>query len=326
LVLPKEMDSQNSAPRIAPLPDAKGTRPFWSVAVPTYNAREDQLGQALSSVLEQAPGPEWMEILVVDDCSPQGAPVELVKRIGAGRIRLHRNEKNLGLPGIWNDCIARSRGKWVHILHQDDYVLPGFYRRLDEAAKSHPEANLVATRSFYVDEEGIIFGVSNRMKQLEKGGHGIESFFYETPLMCAGVVVQRAFYEKHGGFLPELVFKVDCEMWARAVSLGGGVVVPEVLSGYRLSRASETGRLARTGEDLRDMGRFNKIFADRYAGFDLNKARLKVCELALEQAEQFAANGSSEAATASLNYWKANAPSPLRLRKLAGRIKRSIIK
>ena len=320
------MPSVITPPQISPLAQGGGNRPFWSVAIPTYNAPAELLELALRSVLDQAPGPEAMEILVVDDCSPQGGPAELVKRVGGGRIQFYRNEKNLRLPGIWNDCIARSRGKWVHILHQDDYVLPGFYRQLAAAAERHPEVSLLATRSFYVDEEGIIFGVSNRLKELEQGGFSVESFFYETPILCAGVAIQRACYEKHGGFLPELVFKVDGEMWARAVGLGGGVMLPEVLSCYRLSRASETGRLVCSGEDLRDMERFNEIFAGRYPRFDLKKARLKVCTLALEQAERFAANDNSEAAAASLKYWRANAPLRLRLRKAIGRVARSIFK
>jgi hypothetical protein len=265
-----------------------------------------------------------MEIFVVDDCSLQGSPGDLVKRVGGGRIQFYRNEKNLRLPGIWNNCIARSRGKWVHILHQDDYEMPGLYRRLAEAAECHAEVSLLATRSFYVDEDGVIFGVSNRLKELEQSGHSIESFFYDTPILCAGAAVRRAFYEKHGGFLPELLFKVDCEMWARAVNLGGGVTIPDVLSCYRLSRDTETVRLARTGEDLRDMERFNQIFAGRYAGFNIKTARLKVCNLALEQAMRFASVGNSEAAGASMDYWRANAPFLLRLRKSIGRFARSI--
>jgi len=65
------------------IPDA--TRPFWSVMIPTYNARANYLEETLKSVLQQDPGPEQMQIEVVDDCSLHGDPAELVANVD--RIR-----------------------------------------------------------------------------------------------------------------------------------------------------------------------------------------------------------------------------------------------
>src|SRR4029450_1568238 len=114
------------------IPDRKGSgaRPYWSVIIPSYNPRAAYLEETLRSVLAQDPGPDEMQIEVVDDCSPDGAPVELVHRIAGDRVAVHRERKNNGLAGIWNRCIERACGEWVHILHQDDIVLPGFYEHL----------------------------------------------------------------------------------------------------------------------------------------------------------------------------------------------------
>ena len=106
--------------------------------IPTYKARADYLEETLKSVLQQDPGPAQMQIELVDDCSPDGAPVELVRRIAGDRIAVHREPANNGLAGIWNRCIERARGEWVHILHQDDIVLPGFYEHLcREIGRAH---------------------------------------------------------------------------------------------------------------------------------------------------------------------------------------------
>lgn len=137
---------------------AKSPHPFWSVMIPTYNPRFDYLEQALRSVLDQDPGPEAMQIEVVDDASPDVDVEEMVRAIGGGRVSYFRSPANLGLAGCWNLCIVRSKGQWIHLLHQDDYVLPGFYERLARAAASHPEVSLLAARSFFVDAESIIFG------------------------------------------------------------------------------------------------------------------------------------------------------------------------
>jgi hypothetical protein len=165
--------------------------------------------------------------------------------------------KNLGLAGCWNACIERSWGQCVHILHQDDYILPGFYKTLSRAAERHPEVGLLATHSFFVDAEKVILDVSNRLGHLEKGGRTVDDFYYRTPIQCSGVVVKRTSYEAYGGFRRDLIFTLDCKMWARVIGSGGGLITPEVLSCYRMSGLNETERLSRTAEGLGDLERLN---------------------------------------------------------------------
>lgn len=285
---------------------------------------ERQLRQTLESVLQQACGPEEMQIEVVDDRSPEVDVEAMVRSIGGWRIGFSQNPKNLGLAGCWNACIERSRGHWVHILHQDDYILPGFYTRLAVAAQLHPEVSLLATRSFFVDAESVISRVTDRLRQLENGGSVVDDFFYTAPIQCPGVAVKRSFYEAHGGFRSDLSFTLDMEMWTRVVSQGGGMVAPEVLACYRESEGNETRRLFRTAEALRDMERLNRLFAERYPGFDYKKAQERVCYLALIIAERFSKLGEAQAARANLDYWRSNAPASLRLRRFAVKTARGI--
>ena len=85
---------------------------------------------------------------MVDDCSPEGDVAALVKSVAGDRVTFVRNERNLGMAGCWNKCVQIARGRWVHLLHQDDYLNPGFYERLEQAEKQHPDVDLLATRSF----------------------------------------------------------------------------------------------------------------------------------------------------------------------------------
>ena len=312
-------------PAIAPLPGNGKPRPMWSVMVPTYGPDEKYLRQALASVLQQDPGPEQMQIEVVDDGSQDLGVADMVKSIAGERIGFSRNQKNLGLAGCWNTCLDRSRGQWVHILHQDDYVLPGFYARLARAGQAHPQVSLLATRSFFVDAEGVIVGVTARLRHLENGGCLADDFFYRTPILCPGVVVKRAFYEAQGGFRSDLSFVLDCEMWARVAGSAGGLVTPEVLSCYRSFDGSATVRLSRTAECLYDLERLNRIFAECYSGFDRKIAARRVCNLALEEAERFSRNGNTEAVKFNMDYWKKNVPASVRLRRFAGKVARSIL-
>ena len=54
---------------IAPVPEW-GRRPLWSVMIPTFNSAK-YLRETLGSVLAQDPGPERMQIEVVDAARPR---------------------------------------------------------------------------------------------------------------------------------------------------------------------------------------------------------------------------------------------------------------
>ena len=64
-------------------PIAGAPRPRWSVMIPTYNCAR-YLEATLRSVLTQDPGPEAMQIEVVDDHSTADDPEDVVTRLGGG--------------------------------------------------------------------------------------------------------------------------------------------------------------------------------------------------------------------------------------------------
>ena len=64
--------------------------------IPTYNCAR-YLGETLRSVLAQDPGPDAMDIVVVDDASSDD-PASVVEDLGRGRIQFYRQARNLGLP------------------------------------------------------------------------------------------------------------------------------------------------------------------------------------------------------------------------------------
>jgi glycosyltransferase involved in cell wall biosynthesis len=296
------MPSRFTAPRIEPVP-AGTERPLWSVMIPTFN-RATHLGCALQSVLAQDPGPDQMQIEVVDDCSTTDDPEPVVRAIAGDRVTITRNPQNLGLMRNFNRCVERARGHLVHILHSDDYIEPTFYAVLGDLAARNSDCAFLASRSFTVDEEGVITGVSHRVKWIEAPTRdptpmlGPYNFF-----LPAGVVVRRTLYEQCGGFFPELVYCGDFEMWVRAVHCGGGIVHPHPLANWRLYGGHETGRLARLGENVRDYLRLGDHFS-RYPGFSTSPLREHAAWLALNQYYRFAAEGDAAAAQANLKVYK----------------------
>lgn len=248
-----------------------------------------------------------------------------MREVGRGRVQFYRKPQNGGAIPNFNTCIERSRGELVHILHGDDLVLPGFYEKIGAAAAARPEFALYACRSFFVDEAGIIAEVSVRVPQLEAGGKFPELFFYGTPLQTPSVVVRRSFYEQHGGFLLPLVHTADAEMWSRAVARGGGLQVPDVLCQYRVFAANDSGRLARTAENLRDALRVHKLMAARHPDFDWSKAWVRIAHLSQQQIRRFQQKGDAEAVAANRAFWRECIPLRFRLRSAVVNLARKFI-
>ncbi len=295
--------------------DIANARPLWSVMIPVYNPPLPPLKQALESVLAQAAVPGGMQIEIIDDCSPTRLDLEWVRSIAGDRVNVYRESSNLGLAGVWNRCIERANGHLVHILHQDDYVLPGFYARVAEVAHENPTIALIATRSFFVDEDNIIVGTSPRLRALEQAGTNAAELFYTTPIQCPAIVLRKRFYQKSDGFRSDLKFSIDREMWARAISTDGGIVVPQVLACYRMSPGNESARLYRTGEALADLETLNRLFKERYPSFEMKRAQSLLADLAYLKFEEFSRSGDTAAAEVNLLYWRKNAPIFKRMRR-----------
>ncbi|HTV30234.1 MAG TPA: glycosyltransferase [Xanthobacteraceae bacterium] len=295
------------APRIEPVP-AGIERPLWSVMIPTFN-RTEYLRRTLESVLAQDPGRDKMQIEVVDNCSTSDDPEPVVSAVAGDRITFTRNSQNLGLMRNFNRCIERAHGNLIHILHSDDYVEPTFYSVIGDLAERYPNCGFLATRVFFVDESEVIIGVTPRVKWMENPTWDVTPMLSTQYFQCAGVVVRRELYERCGGFIPELVYTGDWEMWVRTVHCGSAVVHPHPLANYRKSAGYETGRLARSGENIRDYLRLSAHLSG-YPGFSPTTLPDAAALQALDQYYRFIAEGDVAAAQANLQAYKDVVPFP----------------
>ncbi len=240
-------------PAINPLPESD-RRPFWSVMLPTYK-KVKYLEQTLTSVLQQAPPPEQMQIEVVNDCPDATIQAEIeaiVNRVGRGRVTFYRHfPQDIGQAPIFNICMERARGHWVHLLHDDDFVLPGFYEQLRRGVEQNGTVGAAFCRHFYIDE----YDRKRWLSVLERETPGIIEHFLgrivvEQRIQVVGMVVKRSVYEKLGGFCPQAESAADWEMWKRIAAFYPIWFEPEILACFRLHSSSETSRLMRSGENI----------------------------------------------------------------------------
>jgi glycosyltransferase involved in cell wall biosynthesis len=276
--------------------------PTWSVMVPVYN-RTRYLLQSLDSVVGQAGNRCNMQVEVVDDCSTEADVGSLVRGRYGDRVCIFRQPTRVGMAANWNTCIQRSRGSLIHILHQDDFVEDGYYREIEALANKYPDVGLYATRTFFVDDESIVTGITDRVRELEQPSRAVEPFLYQTPIQCAGVTVRRSSYEVLGGFRLDMGYVTDCEMWARVATSRGAVVSPKIKASYRVGDGTETSRSLRTAEGLKDIARLNELFATKYSSFSVERGRARVSNTAWQLYRRYRAIGDDNAAEANWKVW-----------------------
>jgi len=104
-----------------------------SIIIPMYNS-EMYIGNAIRSVLEQEPHGIDFEIIVVDDASTDASST-VVESIPFHKLRLIRQEQNLGTAAARNTGIREAGGTWLQFLDSDDRLSENYLQSLEMAFK-----------------------------------------------------------------------------------------------------------------------------------------------------------------------------------------------
>ncbi len=247
--------SELNCPAISPVPEGV-ERPCWSVMIPTYNPiKRYWLEQTIDSVLAQDPGPEDMQIELIDDCSTDFDPEDIVKKVGENRVTFYRQKHHAGIARNWNTCIERARGYWVHILHQDDLVLPGFYSRLREGIEKEPSVGAAFCQHFHIDSEGNRKTLLSRVEMEASGilNDWLEYVFVGLSFQCPSIVVKRSVYEELGGFNLDFQYAMDWDMWKRIASMYPIWYSPKPLACFRRNYKSTASEFIRSGRNISEL-------------------------------------------------------------------------
>jgi len=112
-----------------------GEPPKITVFIPAYN-REKYIGDAIESILAQTF--TNYEILLIDDGSTDGT-VDIMRSYTDPRLRIIRNEKNLGIPKTRNKGIEHARGEYIAMLDSDDRAYPTRLEKQAAFMDRHPK-------------------------------------------------------------------------------------------------------------------------------------------------------------------------------------------
>ncbi len=188
--------------------------PKISVVLPVYNGIK-YLEESVMSVLNQ--DTEDYEFLICDDCSTDGS-YEYLQKINSDKIKLFRNERNLGLFPTLNRLIKAAKSPLIHLWAQDDLMMSNC---LSETIKFHQkftDINFSFSRMYMIDENGKVikklFEIEDKV--ISPWGHAKSSILYGSIAgNIANVTLVKSAVEKVGYFNESMKYAGDFEMWCK---------------------------------------------------------------------------------------------------------------
>ena len=267
--------------------------PRVSVIIPAYNSA-GVLDEALRSVVEQT-SDDW-EVVVGDDASTDAT--EAVAREFGERVRVVRNERNLGPSAARNLAVEAAHGELLAFLDADDRWLPGYLAEqvavYDRAASEGNDVGIVSCDALLEGTDGPIEGTyGDRVPYPET--LTLAQLLVDNPIFVSALV-PRAAFEEAGGFSTECFGTEDRDLWIRLLELGYRAVFnPKPLAVYRLDEGSVSADTASMARNMQTVYR-RALERGRLSGRERRVARrelrlLQLIEEVVEIEQQRASSG-----------------------------------
>ncbi|MGH7380662.1 MAG: glycosyltransferase family 2 protein [Candidatus Methylomirabilales bacterium] len=123
-----------------------------SIGLPVYNS-EQHIRQALDSLLVQ--DYQHFELIISDNASTDGTQqICLEYAARDGRIRYHRNERNMGIAWNLNRVFELSSGEYFKWAGSHDYVAPTFISACKRILDADPAVVLAYPLARVINEKG----------------------------------------------------------------------------------------------------------------------------------------------------------------------------
>jgi glycosyltransferase involved in cell wall biosynthesis len=229
--------------------------PKVSVCIPTFNYAH-YLPLAIESVLNQ--NFTDFELIIQDDCSHDNTAEVVGRYLSDERLIFEVNERNLGLAGNWNRCLAKARGEYIKFVFADDLLAsPDCLGKMVSVLDSDPSVSLVASSRNIIDSESRVVRVLSEFKEsLTADGRKVifRCLFKHINYIGEPTVVMFRKADSGRGFIDKYKHAVDWEMWFHLLERGRLTFIDEPLASFRIHPQQKTT------ENLRDFVDLHEFF------------------------------------------------------------------
>jgi glycosyltransferase involved in cell wall biosynthesis len=199
--------------------------PKITVLMPVYNGLA-YIRPAIESVLSQTCTD--FEFLIVDDASTD-ASVECIRSYTDSRIRLVRNESNLGQAGSLNRGLELAQGSYIARLDQDDVCLPERLQKQADLLDLRPDVAVISTWEYTIDSQGR--KVRSWRSSLKNYGAFLGALLVaKCPVWHPSVMFRQQSVVQLGSYDASYAPADDFDLWSKlAMARCNAAFVPEYL-------------------------------------------------------------------------------------------------
>jgi glycosyltransferase involved in cell wall biosynthesis len=246
--------------------------PDLTICVPTYE-RPALLARALSSVVDQTGLPSERVELLVSDNSPDASRAIAEDHLTrwSGPTCYLPNSPSIGPIPNFNQCLTRASGRFVLMLHDDDYLLPGSIDAILAAIDRAGDERVLLFGVDIVDENG---GLRRRQAFRTEQRLGprrallrllSDSSFVRIP----AIVIRRDVFDEVGPFDETVGNPTDFELLTRIFARFGVTCETATIAAYSVHVHASTSEMFHADTIETVMTIFNRARALRVLPDDL---------------------------------------------------------
>jgi glycosyltransferase involved in cell wall biosynthesis len=225
-------------------------RPEEITIAVTVFSRRDFLKKSIGSALQQSVP---VRVMVIEDCGPDLGMRDYVRGLFGDQVEYFRNERRRGIFGNWNACIERCPTRWLSILHDDDWLEPGFVEAMLELNQQAGDKGLYFGQTTVIDSEGKERG---EWRKPSLGAPWLPVTLTDvlslSPFSFPGQLFQVAAAKSCGGFRETSHFTGEWELWTKIIAHYGGARTDRTVAVFRNHTGWDRGtsRIYRSGKTL----------------------------------------------------------------------------
>ena len=187
--------------------------PQITVLMTVYNGG-NYLKPTVQSVLNQTF--KDFEFLIIDDCSKDNS-LEIIRSFGDARIRIHKNETNVGQTRSLNVGLRLAAGSYVARIDADDVAFSRWLETQLSFIEHHPQNTVVSASAVIIDHEGR---VKRLLKSLSSPEDILLKTLTSTPINHVGSLMHKDAVLESGGYNENFRVAADYELWSRLLVRG----------------------------------------------------------------------------------------------------------
>jgi len=125
----------------------------FSVLLPTRNGAK-YLKTCIQSILNQSY--DDMELIVFDNANTDGSGLIIESFSNDNRMKHYKSQTVVSVTENWNNALNKSSGDYVLMIGDDDYLLPGFFKKLELIIERNNEPDGITYNGYSFVYPGVI--------------------------------------------------------------------------------------------------------------------------------------------------------------------------